>query len=290
MFTVERREEALPLIELSDGVAGSRALLAPTRGGLCTSLVLGGREVFYLDPATLADPTANVRGGAPVLFPSPGKLTGDAWQRDEHKGSMRQHGFARNLAWEVGASDTSEAASQKLILRSTEDTRARYPWDFTAEYDYRLAESKLHIEMCFQNHGDLAMPFGAGFHPYFAVTQEEKATAVVETAATRVFDNAQKRELPFTGIDLTAAEVDYHLLDHGSSSSSLSIPSAGEVVHVRGSSDFTHWVVWTLGGKDFVCVEPWTCPGDALNSGDRLLWIAPGGEISMWLEIERETR
>src|SRR4051812_38675002 len=101
MFSIERREGALPTLELRDSEAGSAATLAPSRGGMPTALHLRGRSLLYLDGATFADRSANVRGGNPVLFPSPGKLAGDAWERAGQRGAMKQHGFARNLPWEV---------------------------------------------------------------------------------------------------------------------------------------------------------------------------------------------
>ncbi len=227
-----------------------------------------------------------MRGGNPVLFPSPGKLAGDAWSRGGAHGAMKQHGFARNLAWEVAATGTDGSAWATLALASSEVTRAQYPWDFRAEYTYRLRGSALAIEMRIENRGSEPMPFGAGFHPYFAVRDADKAQARIATAATRAWDNAAKREIAFTGFDLTAAEVDLHLLDHGSTEGSLTV---GDLrIALRGSAEFTHWVVWTLRGRDFVCVEPWTCPGNALNTGERLLVLEPGAARELSLTMVRE--
>ncbi|MGH7327834.1 MAG: galactose mutarotase, partial [Polyangiaceae bacterium] len=68
--------------EIALAESNSRLVVVPSRGGMATHLVLGGRELFYLDESTLRDATKNVRGGNPVLFPSPGKLEGDgyAWR------------------------------------------------------------------------------------------------------------------------------------------------------------------------------------------------------------------
>jgi galactose mutarotase-like enzyme len=135
------------------------------------------------------------------------------------------------------------------------------------------------------------MPFGAGFHPYFHVKSSEKPLTRILTKATRAFDNVRKAdiELPrsvgedtMARIDLTQKEVDLHLLDHGSEPCTLALPSGGVIV--RGSPEYSHWVVWTLEGKDFVCVEPWTCPGNALNTGDRVLTLAPGETRTLWVE------
>jgi galactose mutarotase-like enzyme len=130
------------------------------------------------------------------------------------------------------------------------------------------------------------LPFGAGYHPYFAVPDAHKGGVHIPTGATRAFDNTQKREVPFTGFDLTQPEVDLHLLDHGASSGELWIEGGdGARISLQGSEEFTHWVIWTLKGRDFVCLEPWTCPGNALNAGDRLIVLQPGETRRLWLVI-----
>ena len=48
-----------------------RAEVVPERGALVTALRVGTRDVLYLDPETLADPTKNVRGGIPCCSRSP---------------------------------------------------------------------------------------------------------------------------------------------------------------------------------------------------------------------------
>lgn len=285
MHTVERRDGPIPTLILTDREADGTAVLAPARGGMILQLSLGGRELLYLDRATFEDPAANVRGGIPVLFPSPGKLAGDAWARDGARGAMRQHGFARNLPWEVVATGTDDGAWATIALRANEVTLAQYPWDFRAQFTYRLRGRALAVEMLVENRAASPMPFGAGFHPYFAVRDADKPRVRIPTRATRAYDNAAHREVPFTGFDLSAAEVDLHLLDHGETQGSLVLDDLG--ILLRGSAELTHWVVWTLRGRDFVCLEPWTCPGNALNTGERLIVLSPGESRSMRLEIAR---
>ena len=288
MFTVRAREGAIPTVELADSAAQSLAVLAPSRGGMLTRLRIAGRDLLYLDQATFEDLSANVRGGNPVLFPSPGKLAGDAFAWGAARGSMKQHGFARALPWALEERGTGSpgGAYARLCLRASEATRAQYPWDFRAEYTYTLRGRALRIDLRVKNESDGPMPFGAGFHPYFAVADADKARVRIETRATRAFDNAEKREAPFAGFDLTLPEVDLHLLDHGSTEAALALEGEpAPRVTLRGSPEFTHWVVWTLKGRDFVCLEPWTCPGDALNTGDRLIVLSPGEARSLWLEM-----
>src|SRR4051812_10535679 len=86
----------------------ARVVIAPARGGMVTRFDVAGYPVLFLDAASLADTTKNVRGGNPVLFPSPGPLAGERFRRDGKSGSMKQHGFARQESWSVIAQTERE--------------------------------------------------------------------------------------------------------------------------------------------------------------------------------------
>ena len=273
-------------LTLRDEATGSVATVEPARGGLVTRFDVGARRVLFMDVETLRDPSKNVRGGIPVLFPSPGKLTGDAWAHAGRQGSMKQHGFARNRPWRVARASIDAVT---LTLESSEETLAQYPWSFSVEQTISLRGTSLRLQQTVTNRDSSAMPFGFGFHPYFHVPDAAKGATTITTLATRAFDNVSKRiiELPEAApsekVDLTQKEVDLHLLDHGSASSELRSPLG--TVRLEASPEYGHWVVWTLAGRDFVCLEPWTCPGNALNDGDRLLSLDPGESRSLWFEI-----
>lgn len=285
MGDVKRHEGELESIELSHG-NDSTLVLAPERGGIATRLRLGGAELFYLDRATLLDPTKNVRGGNPVLFPQPGKLEGDGYEAGGARYPMKQHGFARTLPWSVERTTTTPHPAATLALASSEATRAQYPWDFRAEYTYTLTARSMRVDMTFTHTGTSGppMPFGAGFHPYFLVPDGDKGRVVLGTAATRGFDNVTKTTGP-VALDLTRAELDVHLDDHGDRPFTLATPSFS--LALRASPTMWRWVVWTLAGKDFVCVEPWTCAGNALGTGESLLRLEPGQHLDLFMEIER---
>src|SRR3954463_2266927 len=106
-----------------------RADVVPERGALVTALRVGTRDVLYLDPETLADPTKNVRGGIPLLCPFAGKLVDETLALTGTK--MKQHGFARNRAWTVTERD---AGSLTMTLAADAETRAQFPFDFTAHH------------------------------------------------------------------------------------------------------------------------------------------------------------
>jgi galactose mutarotase-like enzyme len=259
-----------------------RVALAPSRGGMITRFEVGGTPVLFLDAESLVDTRKNVRGGNPVLFPSPGPLLGDRFSRDGRSGALKQHGFARLLPWSVIV-QTDRAVTLELV--SNDVTRAQYPWDFAAQLRYVLAGSTLTVETRIENRSSTTLPFALGFHPYFHVPEAEKGRARIETDATRAFDNVTKTTVDVRSpLDLAGKEVDLHLLDHTPRSATLWRGDRDRIT-VSGDREFRRWVVWTLAGKDFVCLEPWTSPANALNSGDGVLEVAPGAAKTLTMTI-----
>ena len=249
--------------------AGTSATIAPQRGAIVTSFRVHGRELLYLDQATFDDRSKNVRGGVPLLFPSPGKLLEDRWRYGGQSGALKQHGFARNMLWTVESSAASQAT---LRLTATDETLRAYPWKFSARLEYRVEPATLTLQLDVLNEDATPMPFAFGLHPYFVV--HDKARANISTRATRAYDNVAKTIVPFGGFEFTQREVDLHLVDHGSASAKLDLGDA--TIAIEGSPEFQRWVVWTLPGKEFICLEPWSAPGNALNTGEGLIVVPPG--------------
>jgi galactose mutarotase-like enzyme len=257
----------------------SRALLelAPARGGLVTRLQLRGEEILFLDEATFHDTGKSVRGGIPILFPIAGKLgTSDA-QFSGRPIHLPQHGFARNLAWDV----VDETDRLAIALRASEATRPGFPFEFEARVSYRLQGDSLSVEAQITNRDSVAMPVHLGFHPYLWVPAAAKGASAIEAAATRAFDNRTGAEVAYAPPALGGDEVDLHLWDPRGGAVRLRAPGRPTVRLDYGG--FPVVVVWTLPGRDFVCVEPWSAPGGALASGRGLRSLDPGeSDCRMW--------
>ena len=281
------RVTPLETIVLTSPISDATALLAPTRGGMVTRWTVGGRPLLYMDEATLLDPNRSLRGGSPVLFPSPGPLAGDRFTWGGRSGGMPNHGLARQRPFTVVEVD---AASAVLELRSDASTREGFPWDFALTLRYALEGSTLVTEVHIENRDAAPMPYAFGVHPYFLVPAADKRKVEVPTRATRAWDNFAGRMVDVREpieVDVEEGEVDLHLVDHGGSEASLVLPDGARIV-VRGSEEFGRWVVWTQAGKDFVCLEPWTAAANVLNTGDRLLVLEPGGvrELKVTMAFE----
>lgn len=270
--------------ELTHGAAVAEVV--PARGGLVTRFAVDGDEVLYLEPETVADRQKNVRGGIPVLFPIAGRLEGDRYQSGSASYPMRQHGLARHAAWSV-----SEVGGARLTmeLRSTQATRINFPFDFCLRMTVDLGRAggrTLALELEVQNLGPGAMPLHLGLHPYFFVPDQDKGRLRLEVPARAAYDNVQGRPVPYDGrvVELGRAEVDLHL--SGLATDQVGLPVPGRAPRLLSFSDlFPVLVLWAVQFKDFVCVEPWSAPGNALNTGQGLIHLGPGEMRQGWFVI-----
>ncbi len=252
----------------------SLAEIVPTRGGLVARFRVGDDELLYLDESTLADPAKNVRGGIPVLFPFAGKLEGDAYSLDGATWTLAQHGFARKLPWEVvGSSADADGARLAMRLRSDDGTRALFPREFELQLEVVLLAGALRLEATLTNPGTSPLPHAFGLHPYFRVT--DKAAAAAASDATELWDNVARVRRTFERPDFTAPELDWHLLDHALPGTVLK-RAPQRPIRLSWSDGYGVLVLWTVAGREFVCVEPWTAPAGAFPSGEGVRTVAPG--------------
>ena len=102
---------------------------------------------------------------APVLFPLVGKVKNDCYIENGNKYEMHQHGFARDMEFEiVSKSDKSIV----YLLSSNEDTLKVYPYKFELFITYTIEGSKVNVEWKVINPSDDIIYFSIGGHPAFA--------------------------------------------------------------------------------------------------------------------------
>ncbi|MFC4600704.1 aldose epimerase [Cohnella hongkongensis] len=282
-YSLRTYNDGFPLYELREPGTDSSFVVCPERGGIVTSCRLHGQELFYLDRETFLNPQANIRGGNPVLFPIAGQLVNGEYEWNGRTYRMKNHGVARTSAWEVAKTETDNEASITLSLRSNEDTRAEYPFEFELLFTYRLQNGVLTIDQTYRNLSEEPMPMVAGFHPYFAT---ESKNLTYRTDATRMYDYNDKQEKPFDGYLKLEGMVESAALLNADKPE-ISFPlSGGRSVRLSYSEPFRYIVLWSVEGKPFVCVEPWTALNEALNNKKELLMVDPGQSLALSLSFE----
>lgn len=260
------------VIILTEKATDSRAILCPERGGILLQLTLHGKEILYLQEETFADPTKNIRGGNPVLFPICGPLPNNEYQLKGHTYTMRQHGFARNKAWDI-----VDQASNWVTLRLRDDaeTLEQYPFHFSLEFTYKLENGKLSIDQTYKNLSSETMPFYSGFHPYFIANH---STSHYRIPATQYVDNEDGLTKPFENnlkdLPIQDAKL-FHLVSEGRSSLSHN----QDTIEVDYSNHFTTIVIWSEQPEQYVCLEPWMALPDGFDQEDGLVRLPAGEEL-----------
>jgi galactose mutarotase-like enzyme len=245
--------------------------VVPERGGIITQWSVQGRNILYLDQQRFANPTLSVRGGIPILFPICGNLPQNTYTDNGQDFQLKQHGFARDLPWNVVSQTTTELV---LRLESTPETLQQYPYTFQFTLIYALQGTTLQIQSQIHNASDRPLPFSLGFHPYFEV--EDKTAIAFDIPATLVLDQKTGQVSPYTGaLDLTVPELDVALSPVTGQQAILHDRHRQTAIEMTYDNCFSTLVVWTVLGNNYVCLEPWTGPRNALNTGNSLLKIPP---------------
>lgn len=277
-FEVRHYKETYTLYELTESSTNSRIVVCPERGGIVIGCQLNGVELFYLDKATFENPTANIRGGNPILFPICGQLENQSYEWNGQTYKMANHGVARTAVWEVVDTASDGEASITIRLRSNEQTLQSYPFAFELLFTYALKDGQLHTRQQYRNLGESeAMPFYAGFHPYFAIDTDKNIA--YESDATRFVDYNDNVVKPFTGkIDLEDLVESVCLLD--SKKSEISFPVSKETrVHLTYDDIFKYMVLWSVKDRPFICAEPWMAATGELNRQEELVMLGAGEEL-----------
>lgn len=282
MYSIALKQNQYPTYILSDQTSGARIEVVPERGGIITQWHIHDTQILYFDAERFSDPSQSVRGGIPILFPICGNLPDNTYslKDSDHTFTLKQHGFARDLPWSVSdRSANADEARLQLTLESSETTRRVYPFDFLLTYTYRLQGDRLILEQQYSNTGDRPMPFSTGLHPYFQVegTPAAKSQLQLEIPATQYTDHLTHTEQPYRGsLDWSVPEIDIAFRPISAQQASIRDPKRQVQLSLEYDSAYTTLVFWTVEGKDYYCLEPWSAPRNALNTSVDLLNLAPG--------------
>lgn len=103
---------------------------------------------------------------APILFPIVGVLKDGEAESAEGTISLARHGLARLNQFEVVE---QSASSVTLQLKSTEETREAYPYDFELKLIFSVAGDTLTQTYEVTNPANVVLPFTLGAHPAFNI-------------------------------------------------------------------------------------------------------------------------
>jgi galactose mutarotase-like enzyme len=251
------------------------------------------------------------RRHAPVLFPIVGRVPDDTITVDGRTYPLTQHGFARDLTWEVVASDRTSAS---LRLCDTDATRERFPFAFELTAHYAVDADGLTTTYEVRHPGDAAagggpLPVSIGSHPAFAWPLEP---GVAQTDHVIVFDEpepAPVRRLDHTlvlpgdepspvdgstlRLDPALFAADAVVMDRVASRGLRYLAPSGRGLRMTWDDVFDVFVVWSRPtGADLLCLEP--CVGGAapvdfageLRDKPGVRLVQPGGTLRASYRID----
>lgn len=264
----------------------------PDLGGNCVRWHhTGVGELLYAPPMEelIHRPT---RGGIPVLFPFPNRIRDGHFHwagRDYHvpKNDSTQtnaiHGFVCRSAWEV-VRHSSDAAGALAVLRirgrdCVDDVHSFWPADWVLDVHWMLRDQGIDISIVVTNSDDRPLPMGFGLHPYLQTTSGSDYLTVPAAARWELdaglptgrvlpvadsFDLRSAKRVAALTLDDVYTQVE-STCDDGRRSLGTLERSDDWTIAVKGSEQFREVVVFTPPHRQAVCIEPYTCPTDAVN-------------------------
>ena len=273
-FTITQNQNQYLTYCLKDEEADAYLEVVPARGGIITRWQICGEDILYLDRERFKEPNLSVRGGVPILFPICGNLPDNTYQHQGRNYTLKQHGFARDLPWQVSKQSSENAASLTLELNSNEATRQVYPFDFQLIFTYQLQGNSLRIHQKVINLSPEKMPFSIGFHPYFQVT--DKTRLSFDIPSSQYLDQRTKTFHSYSSnFDFNLEEIDAAFPQITRHQSGFSDSYHQRQIVLSYDDLYTTIVFWTLKDKNYICLEPWSAPRNALNTGEHLTYLEP---------------
>lgn len=119
----------------------------------------GTEYVWQADPAIW-------KRHAPILFPIVGRLKDKTYTVGGTAYEITQHGFGRDLEWQVGAAGENYV---EFVLEANDFTKKMYPWDFVCTVRYTLTGATLKKEHVVFNRSDTDMYYEVGGHDAYTL-------------------------------------------------------------------------------------------------------------------------
>lgn len=221
---------------------------------------------------------------SPVLFPIVGRLKEDTYFYNDQAHTLSQHGFARNMKFEIILHTITDAHFE---LKANDETKKNFPFDFTLRLKYSLQENNVSLQYEVINTSSDDMYFSIGMHPGFKVplfenekyedyfiecNEVENASrylisgGLISNTQEKVFDASKTLALHRDLFDRDA------LVFKKLASSELTIKSKN---HAHGltleAKDFPYYGIWAQPKAAFVCLEPWCGIADSVDSDQQLI-------------------
>lgn len=273
-------------------------IITSPSGAELTSIKYHGIEFLHQGERVLdKDGKVYWKRRAPILFPIVGSLKNNTTIINGKKYEMSQHGFARDMKFDIVKISEREHI---YVLKYNEETLKMYPFKFELYVSYIVDNNKLTVNYKVKNLDDKAMFFGIGGHPAFAVNLK---------------DNRYRLEFDKTEENLRFYQLDNGLISYKNDYINKSLMSNNKSIEIKKDTfshdaiimrdlvsqkvrlienentklvfDFTgfkYLAFWSKKNAPFVCIEPWYTTADYTDSNQ----IFEDKKDNIKLEVNKE--
>jgi aldose 1-epimerase len=270
-------------------------------------------DLLYCAPDWEQNPVPT-RSGHPILFPFPNRINHGKFTfgnkeyqlpLNESSGTHAIHGFTPKNPWRVveAAEEDMSASITGLFQLSKDLPESLHLWpaDFIIKVTYTLTFNGLNVTTLIGNPDKKPLPWGLGFHPYFANPDLPDATAddmILRADANILWQSnegiptGRTIALPYSldfrkpyPIGATVLDTLYGEAQPGSLAE-LSYENSLGTLEITASEQFRELLLFTPPHRKALAIEPYTCTTDAANlsnAGVDAGWrvLAPGAQASL---------
>ena len=299
----------------------------PDRGGWVSSIIFpfasGEREILFQHDYAWDPEIKDLLGGLPFVFPVCARISRSGseglYLYDGKQYQLKIHGFSWYEKWTV---DNITENSIDIVLRDNKNTLERYPFKFEVRLKYEVLPGKLRCHQIYKNNESIrAMPYYAGFHPYFLIsdavtdflcangspsasdreTQMHSNIIAAKNSVTINFNSIRRLKYNNTLTDIigeqeilkmpssiTNPEINEQLnILAENKLATLHFPNGDEIkINVTKNPDyFSYLQLYTIPEKPFFCIEHWMSFPNAMNTVSGVRWLKPNEMETSTYEI-----
>jgi len=243
-------------------------------GGDVTSYIdAEGVEYIAVRPDAKMDGSKPISGGLSHCFPQFGP------------GEIQQHGFARNLNWEVKSMDDTSVV---LELAPSDYTKEMWDKDFLCTFTVTLEADQLKTSLVVDNKGEESFDFQAALHSYFTVSALENLEIAGSFEGKEFLNKlaGDGGEMQTEDRSVITIGEEYDRVYTRVNDPVLNDKGTGKSLAVLNTAGWEDTVLWNpygdegMGYNNFVCAEsvkfePVTLEGGASWTGDMALKASP---------------
>lgn len=220
---------------------------------------------------------------SPVLFPVVGALKDNqfAYQGEHHK--LSRHGFAREMEFDLESKSADEVV---FTLRSSEETKRVYPFEFELRLIYTLKSHGLSCTYSVFNPAEVDLLFSIGGHPAFATPVHDglsyedyflRFNQDDELLVHKISDNLISDQTDVMALKDKTLSLKHELFYEDAlvlkslSSNKITLQNKVNSHGLHFSFEgFPYFGIWAAKDANFVCLEPWCGIADGVHHSGQL--------------------